>query len=502
MVDVRHVTSDWSTVPASARRIAPFAGACCLAWIAVLVGSSIVWWEYWAAFGVALAAGGIALVATVARRHQWTAVVPSALLLLIAVSLLRDSAGGSSSGVGALAILPVFQTAIYTRSRRDVLVVLAGVALFYVVPIWVVGPPAYPHSQYRAVVLAVAVDGIIGLTIQGLVARVRSQVREARAREQMLEQVTEVVRRLFDSPQPRLDACEAVMAISRATSAVLFEPVGGAGQLVCTATAGVDAELEKILVPRRSAAFDVMRTGRPVLITEDVKDHIGLIDLWIAGGRPSSLLYQPLLRGDTPLGVLVIGWPREVPARGPGATVVALLAHEVAAVISRADAIDNLNDEALTDALTGLPNRRAWERHLRQLSAAGQQLVIGMLDLDHFKEFNDTRGHAAGDRLLKETAAAWRVQLRTGDVLARIGGEEFGLLLLDCDAETAIEVVDRLRHHVTHSRTCSAGLAVKELGETPLAALERADAALYQAKTQGRDRSKLAEPSSGRMFVR
>ena len=125
--------------------------------------------------------------------------------------------------------------------------------------------------------------------------------------------------------------------------------------------------------------------------------------------------------------------------------MVALLAHEVAAVISRADALDHLSDEALTDALTGLPNRRAWERQLRQLSAVGQQLAIGMLDLDHFKEFNDTYGHPAGDRLLKETAAAWRDQLRPGDVLARVGGEEFGLLLLDCDAHTASEVVDRLR---------------------------------------------------------
>jgi predicted signal transduction protein with EAL and GGDEF domain len=106
------------------------------------------------------------------------------------------------------------------------------------------------------------------------------------------------------------------------------------------------------------------------------------------------------LHGDTPLGVLVIGWPSHVRAQGPRATVVALLAHEVAAVISRADTLDHLNDEALTDALTGLPNRRAWERHLRQLSATGQQLVIGILDLDHFKKFNDTHGHPAGDRLL------------------------------------------------------------------------------------------------------
>jgi diguanylate cyclase (GGDEF)-like protein len=166
----------------------------------------------------------------------------------------------------------------------------------------------------------------------------------------------------------------------------------------------------------------------------------------------------------------------------------------VAGVISRADALDHLSDEALTDALTGLPNRRAWERQLRRLSAVGQPLAIGMIDLDHFKEFNDTYGHPAGDRLLKETAAAWRDQLRPGDVLARVGGEEFGLVLLDCDAHTASEVVDRLRQHVTHDRTCSAGIAIKAFEEAPDDAVERADAALYEAKAEGRNQSRLAAP--------
>ena len=135
--------------------------------------------------------------------------------------------------------------------------------------------------------------------------------------------------------------------------------------------------------------------------------------------------------------------------------ILEMQGYRAVSAYSATDALDHLNDEALTDALTGLPNRRAWERQLRQLSDAGQQLAIGMLDLDHFKQFNDAHGHPAGDRLLKETAAAWRGQLRPGDVLARVGGEEFGLLLLDCGEQTATEVVDRLRDHVTHGRTCS-----------------------------------------------
>jgi diguanylate cyclase (GGDEF)-like protein len=481
-------------VRASLLRVAPFAGACCLAWVAVLVGSSITWWEYWPAFALAWAAGAIALVAIVDRRHPWLAAVPSALLLLAAVALLRDSAGGIPSGASALAILPVLQVALYSRSRRDLGVVLVGVALFFLIPIWVVGPPAYPHSQYRAVVLGLAVDAIIGLTTQALVARSRKQAREAEGRERMLERVTTVVHGLFDSSQPRQDACEAAMTISDALSATLYEPLPNSDELVCTATAGIRSRVLGTVVPRRSSAYDAMRTRQTLLITEDVGAYVGLVDVWIAEGRPDSLLYQPLVVGHTSLGVLIICWPDHVRGEGPRAKVVALLAHEVAAVISRADVLDHLNDEVLTDALTGLPNRRAWERQLREHTAAGHQFAIGMLDLDRFKQFNDSCGHPAGDRLLKETAAAWRDQLRPGDIVARVGGEEFGLLLLDCAAHTASEVVDRLRGRVAQNQTCSAGIAIREPEETPGAVVERADAALYQAKAQGRDQARLAAP--------
>jgi diguanylate cyclase (GGDEF)-like protein len=388
----------------------------------------------------------------------------------------------------------VFQTALYSRSRRDLSIVLVGLALFFVLPIVIVGPPAYPHTQYRAALLAVAVDGIIGLATQRLVARVRHQATESRAREHMLQQVSKAVHSLFDSPHPRIDVCEAARTISHASAALLYEPTGDTGQLVCSALAGIDMPADKLTVDRRSAAYEAFRSGRPKLITRDVEAHIGLIELWIASGRPTSLLYQSLLNGSTPLGVLVIGWPSELRAEGPRATVAALLAHEVAGVIARADAIDDLTDEAQTDALTGLPNRRTWEAHLTRVGSDGEPLAIAILDLDHFKEFSDTYGHPTGDRLLKETAAAWRDQLRIGDFLARIGGEEFGLVLPNCELETATEVIDRLRRGVTHQRTCSAGVTAQEPDESAESAIARADQALYQAKAEGRNRIQVADP--------
>jgi diguanylate cyclase (GGDEF)-like protein len=290
----------------------------------------------------------------------------------------------------------------------------------------------------------------------------------------------------------RVDVCEAARTISNASAALLYEPATDTDQLVCTALAGIDVPAEQLIVDRRSAAYEAFQSGRSKLITQDVEAHIGLIELWIASGRPTSLLYQPLLHGSTRLGVLVIGWPNALRAEGPRATVAALLAHEVAGIIARADAIEELTDEAQTDGLTGLPNRRSWEAHLDRFASDDRQLAIAILDLDHFKEFNDSYGHPAGDRLLKETSAAWRDQLRIGDVLARIGGEEFGVLLPDCDVETAEEVIDRLRRCVTHQRSCSAGLTVRDPGERAESAVARADQALYEAKAEGRNRVRVA----------
>jgi diguanylate cyclase (GGDEF)-like protein len=154
---------------------------------------------------------------------------------------------------------------------------------------------------------------------------------------------------------------------------------------------------------------------------------------------------------------------------------------------------------ARTDALTGLPNRRSLDEELpRELARASRQgtpVCAVMLDIDHFKEFNDTRGHLAGDALLKETAAAWRDALRDTDYVAfygfvaRYGGEEFAVVLPDCDLGEAMAVVERLRTSMPGERTSSAGVALWNGVEGPDALLGRADEALYHAKRSGRDRT-------------
>jgi diguanylate cyclase (GGDEF)-like protein/PAS domain S-box-containing protein len=147
---------------------------------------------------------------------------------------------------------------------------------------------------------------------------------------------------------------------------------------------------------------------------------------------------------------------------------------------------------ARTDALTGLPNRRAWDEELRrELARAGRHghpLAVVMLDLDHFKAFNDANGHQAGDGVLAELGRAWRTQLRVSDFVARYGGEEFAALLPACPPDEALAAIERLRIVIPAAQTCSAGVAYWDGHESPEALTGRADLALYKAKRAGRDR--------------
>lgn len=151
---------------------------------------------------------------------------------------------------------------------------------------------------------------------------------------------------------------------------------------------------------------------------------------------------------------------------------------------------------ASTDSLTGLPNRRIWEdalpRELARSVRTGSPVAIAILDLDHFKYYNDTHGHQGGDLLLKEIAALWPGELRDSDLLARYGGEEFALLLPDCGTADVGPVVEKVRLATPAGVTTSAGAAVWDGIEEAEALIRRADQALYAAKRGGRDRTEVA----------
>ena len=147
---------------------------------------------------------------------------------------------------------------------------------------------------------------------------------------------------------------------------------------------------------------------------------------------------------------------------------------------------------ARSDALTGVPNRRTWDFELSRACQVsrdrGWPLTVALLDLDHFKAYNDAYGHPAGDLLLKEATAAWSRHLREGEVLARVGGEEFAVLLPAHDGEAARGRVLELLASTPGGQTFSAGVATWCPDVEPSVTIAEADRALYNAKRGGRNR--------------
>lgn len=157
----------------------------------------------------------------------------------------------------------------------------------------------------------------------------------------------------------------------------------------------------------------------------------------------------------------------------------------------REELLGQVQDMARHDSLTGLPNRRALQEQLPQEMARARRarspLCVAIVDIDHFKDYNDTHGHLAGDQVLRACAAAWDESLRGEDTIVRFGGEEFLVVLPDTALEQACEVIERLRAATPMGQTCSAGLAHWDFSESIDDLLGRADQALYLAKAGGRD---------------
>jgi diguanylate cyclase len=182
------------------------------------------------------------------------------------------------------------------------------------------------------------------------------------------------------------------------------------------------------------------------------------------------------------------------------------LAHSQQEIERLRNEVDRARNEALIDALTGLPNRRAFDQRLAATLAdaeAGACLVV--TDIDHFKKVNDTYGHLFGDSVLRVVAQALRTCVAAPQVAARVGGEEFAVLLPATVADGAREVAEKIRTTIAGSRirrkdsqasigqiTVSLGVAQRRGGESAEEWFDRADRALYASKQGGRNRVTLA----------
>jgi diguanylate cyclase (GGDEF)-like protein len=223
-------------------------------------------------------------------------------------------------------------------------------------------------------------------------------------------------------------------------------------------------------------------------------------------------------RGQLLISVFLVGATLAVPSPAvegdnypvtePGAAllwmvIAGIAGFTVSELVRQREALEvRLARLAHTDALTGLPNRRAWDDELsRELGGADRTnapLCAALLDLDHFKEFNDRHGHQAGDQHLRAAAASWRERLRVNDLIARYGGEEFAVLLNGTGLDEATEVIEGLRASVPRGESVSAGIAEWDREESGMELVARADRALYEAKRSGRDRTIAAQDGAVR----
>jgi diguanylate cyclase (GGDEF)-like protein/PAS domain S-box-containing protein len=237
-----------------------------------------------------------------------------------------------------------------------------------------------------------------------------------------------------------------------------------------------------------------------------------------ASGATNYLCVPLVAQGET-LGVLYVEDKTSLLASSPKAVHFeqATLKRRANAVAERVSlALANLKlrellrNQSIRDALTGLYNRRYLEeslnRELQRAKRAGRSLSVVMLDLDHFKHFNDTFGHQVGDILLKEVAGVIKGRVRAGDLACRYGGEEFSLIIAEVDTEGTLKCVESIREAIKHlslhnrgqtlgTITVSAGIACHPIhGDNAEELIRAADEALYQAKKAGRDRICVYEP--------
>ena len=232
----------------------------------------------------------------------------------------------------------------------------------------------------------------------------------------------------------------------------------------------------------------------------------------VAEAVPSGYLCVPLIAQGETLGVFHLRPGPPVEAQTPALAAVKdqlalTVAEDMALALANLRLRETLRSQAIRDPLTGLFNRRyleeTLERELGRVKRVGAPLGVIMMDLDHFKQYNDTFGHSAGDELLGALGSLVQQQIRGEDIACRYGGEEFLLILPGTSISIALERAEILRqavkemhqhHQGLKSTTLSLGVAVyPDHGDTGLQLIRSADAALYRAKQAGRDRVMSAE---------
>ncbi len=263
------------------------------------------------------------------------------------------------------------------------------------------------------------------------------------------------------------------------------------------------------------------KRGRTLRIDKDGERLMGATAARTPGSSPAeqtnnqpmeSGIIVPLVVGARVIGTLACWARAQYAFNDEDERVLEMMASQVATAIVAADTTDTSVRHAQHDALTGLPNRRQLDEDtqgsLAQLLASGRNAVVAMVDIDHFKRFNDDYGHRVGDVTLQKVASVLRSSVRDNDHLYRYGGEEFLVVFVDTPPSEAVALAERLRMAVEAAPlsgeslepvgpvTISIGLALMPSQGTVLERLiSMADKAMYKAKAGGRNRVEVWDES-------
>jgi diguanylate cyclase (GGDEF)-like protein len=442
----------------------------------------------------------------------------SVLALILAV-------GGSSTGIGLVVLLPLVWTALYLQPWKSVVVVAALTALQIVttyVPVDIADT-----VRVRKVLFFIIIGGLLAYSISELRIRItRSNEATEVANRNLSSNLNQVMllSELADMLHRCVDRSEAYEVIAH--SAAKMFPSGGSVSILNSSRSLLETPAAWGNYPKDEPPFAphdcwALRRGH---IYESKTGSMYCAHLK-AAESPHSLCRPLMAQGET-IGVLSIslpldsdGTPTTTPLRGSVQQLALTVAEQIAISMANFQLKETLQNLSIRDPLTNLFNRRFMEetlnRELSGTSRALEQLSIMQIDVDHFKDLNDTYGHEFGDDVLKAVGGVLLNLFRASDVPCRSGGEEFTIILPKCSWEDArsraVELQRRIselevQHRDTDScpspPTLSIGIATSpEHGLTPPTLLRAADLALYSAKHAGRNRIARAVNPSGAVGV-
>ena len=450
---------------------------------------------------------GFALLTHAIVLRTTTAIGPALWLGMItdvaAISGLVAITGGIDGPLAFLFVIHALAAGILLSSRAGVrMLVLASVAIL---SLDVVAGDRVTPGRLPEGLMAVAVVWMVGGA-----GTLFSSYNERELRRRNAELAT--IRRVTLDMEDSLTLEEIFDDLSRGVveafgfdaAAVLLRD---GGDMRCVAAHGItgahDARIEL-----RGRVAHALALAAPVVTPGSVARADGTL-LPLLG--PRGYLAVPLAEDGMLIATREGGRGRAGKLRAHEIDALDSLAHHARLAVANARLHAKVHSMAVTDPLTGLANHGELQRRLTfeagrlerfsTLKGQGHRMSVILLDIDHFKKFNDRFGHQAGDAVLKGVSAALRRSVRTFDIVARYGGEEFAIILPEAAVEAAQEVAERVRRAVSAYPfaptdggkpvrvTVSAGIATApDNGKTPARLIQAADIALYVSKKSGRDR--------------